>query len=110
MHHCDHGRVLEMYQQERKKKEGSQWESRADLVRERERERKQNGCLVDTCFKPRVLFVLNEHSTFRYQQRGPVRLSETGLQLQREAARLLPGAKEPAPHFIGADLLKRLQD
>lgn len=32
-HHCDHGRVLEMYQQEKKKKDDIQQASRADLVR-----------------------------------------------------------------------------
>lgn len=32
-HHCDHGRVLEMYQQEKKKKDDTQWASNADLVR-----------------------------------------------------------------------------
>ncbi|XP_045915099.1 zinc transporter ZIP4 isoform X1 [Micropterus dolomieu] len=31
-HHCDHGRVLEMYQQERKQKDKSQSASKADLV------------------------------------------------------------------------------
>ncbi|KAK2830463.1 hypothetical protein Q5P01_018394 [Channa striata] len=31
-HHCDHGRVLEMYQQERKQKDKSQSTSKADLV------------------------------------------------------------------------------
>ncbi|KAM4539920.1 zinc transporter ZIP4 [Odontesthes bonariensis] len=31
-HHCDHGRVLEMYQHERKQKEKSQSSSKADLV------------------------------------------------------------------------------
>ncbi|XP_035536793.1 zinc transporter ZIP4 [Morone saxatilis] len=31
-HHCDHGRVLEMYQQERKQKDKSQSGSKADLV------------------------------------------------------------------------------
>lgn len=34
-HHCDHGRVLEMYQQERKK-EDLQWESKTDLVNDNE--------------------------------------------------------------------------
>ncbi|KAJ0055102.1 hypothetical protein NL108_009037, partial [Boleophthalmus pectinirostris] len=32
-HHCDHGRVLEMYQQEKKQKEKMQSVSKADLVR-----------------------------------------------------------------------------
>ncbi|XP_070778351.1 zinc transporter ZIP4 [Enoplosus armatus] len=31
-HHCDHGRVLEMYQQERKQRDKSQSASKADLV------------------------------------------------------------------------------
>lgn len=32
-HHCDHGRVLEMYQQEKKKKDDTQRASKANLVR-----------------------------------------------------------------------------
>ncbi|XP_061520889.1 zinc transporter ZIP4 isoform X1 [Phycodurus eques] len=41
-HHCDHGRVLEMYQQERKQKDKLHSTSKADLVKEEEEEHERN--------------------------------------------------------------------
>ncbi|XP_041811951.1 zinc transporter ZIP4 [Chelmon rostratus] len=38
-HHCDHGRVLEMYQQERKQRDKSQSASKADLVDQEDNEK-----------------------------------------------------------------------
>ncbi|XP_034401427.1 zinc transporter ZIP4 [Cyclopterus lumpus] len=38
-HHCDHGQVLEMYEQERKQKDKSQSASRADLVGNQDNEK-----------------------------------------------------------------------
>uniref|UniRef100_A0A8C9WVJ7 Zinc transporter ZIP4/12 EF-hand domain-containing protein n=1 Tax=Sander lucioperca TaxID=283035 RepID=A0A8C9WVJ7_SANLU len=42
-HHCDHGRVLEMYQQERKQKDKSQSTSKAELVGYEDHEKSLSG-------------------------------------------------------------------
>ncbi|XP_054462620.1 zinc transporter ZIP4 isoform X2 [Anoplopoma fimbria] len=42
-HHCDHGMVLEMYQQERKQKDKSQSASRAELVGDQDDEKSLSG-------------------------------------------------------------------
>ncbi|XP_034748779.1 zinc transporter ZIP4 [Etheostoma cragini] len=42
-HHCDHGRVLEMYQQERKQKEKSQSTSKAELIGYKDHEKSLSG-------------------------------------------------------------------